>query len=343
MCEFQITDADLVGALCSARANSWQRSVEKAKARTALFGGGYYRDFVVKGNFDDADNETLDKHLGRFTEWQNESYDEILVEILNSSDECKRLFIRRVKRFLMALKEMLADIVDEKRYRIGRYCSIAIDEQAKLVLERRLEHIRAADELRLQDVKGTMFDEIFEAGGDIISGFLANEFEKGGRSVLTLWPLSERFFIERILVFQELLRRLSVEHSKQTEEPAAVDGAADRQLIGWRGDQHKLTELAEELQTRGYIKYSQWFVERFSSDCPPDVDGWSGAANNIVYLLEQLQERKLFVHVPQSRLESVFRIKGYKSKKDGYGRNNAEKPKMADEIDRILSSVFPDS
>jgi len=161
--------------------------------------------------------------------------------------------------------------------------------------------------------------------------------------------------LRKIIVLQKLQTLISERvrqddpaksNEEQAGEPAAVDGAADQQEakpIKWRGEQEQLRQLADQLQEQGHVESSQWFVERFDSDSPPDVDGWSGAANHIVYLLERLQDRKLFVHVPQSRIERVFRIKGYKSKKDGYGRNNAEKPKKADEIDRILSSVFPDS
>ena len=224
MGEFQITDAGLVGALCSARANSWQSSVEMAKAQTYSFGGRYYRNFVVKGNFDDADNEVLNKHLGRFTKWQNESLNKILREISNSPDECKGQFARRVETFLMALREMLADIVYEKCYRMGRY-EIETDEQTKIVLEERLNHILklndSAEEFGTQDFKGIMFDKFFKDEGYNIPFFLANEFEKGGSSVLTMWPLSERLFIKRILIFQELLKRLSALPQRQTKEPVA--------------------------------------------------------------------------------------------------------------------------
>lgn len=130
----------------------------------------------------------------------------------------------------------------------------------------------------------------------------------------------------------------------QTEEPAA-----DRQddvPITWRGRQkglQKLEVLSEELEKQGLIKSSQWFVERFGSDCPPDENGWEGACNLLVYLLEQLQARKKFVRASQSRLEKVFRIKHYKQKKSDYENNKTKKPKNANEIDRILSNVFPDS
>jgi len=153
--------------------------------------------------------------------------------------------------------------------------------------------------------------------------------------------------LRKIIVLQKLQSMLSRDDSVSSE-PAEQTGEpeADRRKvmpIKWRGDERELTELADQLQEQGYINSSQWFVERFGSARPPEVDGWEGAANLIVYLLEELQVRKKFTHVPQSSLEAVFGIKSYKSKKDGYGRNSDEKPKKADEIDRILSSVFPDS
>ncbi len=126
----------------------------------------------------------------------------------------------------------------------------------------------------------------------------------------------------------------------------AGESTADRQgvkPIKWRGTHEQLKELAGQLWERGYIKESHWFVERFGSDCPPDVAGWEGKVNLLVYLLEQLQRKKLFVHVPQSRLESVFRIKNYKQSKGQYEINKSKKPAGAEEIDRILSSALPDS
>ena len=143
------------------------------------------------------------------------------------------------------------------------------------------------------------------------------------------------------LEIESARKRLEGASSEQAEEPAAE--RLDVMPVTWRSDAKMLTELADQLQEQGYIKSSQWFVERFGSDCPPDVDGWEGPANLIVYLLEKLRGRKLIVHVPQSRLERIFGIKHYKQKKTGYENNNTQKPKNADEIDQILSSVFPNS
>lgn len=152
--------------------------------------------------------------------------------------------------------------------------------------------------------------------------------------------------LRKIIVLQKLQAMISERVGQDDPAEQAGEPAADRREvmpIEWRGDAGELTGLAGQLQEQGHIKSSQWFVERFGSARPPEVDGWEGAANLIVYLLEGLQVRKKYTHVPQSRLEAVFGIKGYKSKKDGYGRNSDGKPKKADEIDRILSSVFPDS
>jgi len=146
-----------------------------------------------------------------------------------------------------------------------------------------------------------------------------------------------------LLNLEALNRRLDELMSTGVPKAARDEEPQAKEPIEWRGGKGELKELAGQLQKQGHIKSSQWFVERFGSALPPEVDGWEGAANLIVYLLEGLQVRKKLTHVPQSRLEAVFGIKGYKSKKDGYGRNSDGKPKKADEIDRILSSVFPDS
>ena len=138
-------------------------------------------------------------------------------------------------------------------------------------------------------------------------------------------------------------KEYQMDENQQTKEPQVDRKSAEP--ITWKGQQEgllKLKELAGELHKQGLINSSEWFVERFGSDCPPDKEGWEGADNMLVYLLEQLQARKKFVPVSQSRLENVFRVKHYKQKKYGYEKNNSRKPRVADKIDRILSNVFPD-
>ncbi|NTU50332.1 MAG: hypothetical protein HGA87_05545 [Desulfobulbaceae bacterium] len=152
--------------------------------------------------------------------------------------------------------------------------------------------------------------------------------------------------LKKIIVLQKLQeliegRMRQSESVGQIEEPMA--DWDEIEPVKWRGEQVKLEEFADQLQEQGYITSSKWFVDRFGSACPPEVNEWEGAANLLVYLLERLQARKMFTHVSQSRLESVFRIKAYKSKKDGYGRNASGKPTGANEIDRIFFDVFPDS
>lgn len=332
MGEYNATEQELKNALLSVRWTDWEYLSARLDSKADVFYGRGDYSFSCFMEFKASDNysEMLDAELRTVQEWRELCFEDMIVELNSASMNCRKRFEWLVERYSTGLKKKLLDNVYDKT-KHGKHLHGVDGEKEREYWQKRYCYLEGVKEFTPEDKSER--DDIAKWDGL----FLANE------NGVTHYSFTENDLIQKILVFQELLKRIPGATAEQPKEPAVIDGAADRQLIGWRGTPEQLGQLADQLQEQGHIESSQWFVERFDSDCPPDVDGWSGVANHIVYLLEQLQERKLFVHVPQSRLERVFRIKGYKSKKDGYGRNNAEKPKKADEIDRILSSVFADS
>jgi len=265
--------------------------------------------------------------------WRGMSLSDILANIIkgrgSEADHYRNTLLEAIDSYRLAAKYMLIDVYRRIRDR----CEYGSDEY--VAMEDRLETIRRAD--------SSGYEYIPESPVELygIFPFLgARKSDKFDECRGEIDCSTDEDLVKRIIAVERIKQLIS-----ERVEQAGKTAANRRKVmpIKWRGNERELTELADQLQEQGYINSSQWFVERFGSARPPEEDGWNGAANLIVYLLEELQVRKKFTHVPQSRLEAVFGIKGYKSKKDGYGRNSDEKPKKADEIDRILCSVFPDS
>ncbi|NTW87764.1 MAG: hypothetical protein HGB26_01255 [Desulfobulbaceae bacterium] len=130
--------------------------------------------------------------------------------------------------------------------------------------------------------------------------------------------------------------------AKLTGEPAA-DVPQERKFIHWRGTPEELTQLADLLFKSLYINSAKWFIERFEKDCPNTV-GVIGQKNHIVYLFEQLRNKKKIQATTNGIIEQCFGFsKGsFKSIKNQYETNNTHKPKRATNIDTILCDVFSD-
>jgi hypothetical protein len=81
---------------------------------------------------------------------------------------------------------------------------------------------------------------------------------------------------------------------EQAAEPAAGDGAADRQFIGWRGTPEQLEELAGELQKETFVASAEAFAGQFK-DAGGAVDGpcrWLESNGLLVFLFDKLRSDK---------------------------------------------------
>ncbi len=215
--KYQVTDEQLKGAICSVRATLWGECVARARngGRWTPFYGcrGGYRTFMVNGNFTDFGAEILNKCLRSYVEWQRLSFADIIGEILESSKDCQKHLFWLTERYLMALKEMLLDIIYlRKYYAQPKYTNDEIgspewsekDKQFVNIV-RRYAYFTQIDYLALADLKSVLPDN-----KNVIEcyDFLSDEYGS------TYRILSEYKVIEQMIVFQELLSVLTGENNK---------------------------------------------------------------------------------------------------------------------------------
>lgn len=349
--------------LCRARETDWEWSDYRANDALAKMADGTVRYRAGAPYGENGEHLEYNEYLWKRQNypaipetymqpgkgWRGMSLSDILTNIFKGrgpeADHYRNILFEAIDSYRLAAKFMLIDTYRRigDRYRYGS------DEY--VAMQHRRETIRRADSSGYE----YMPEHPVELYG--IFPFLgARECDSFNECRGEIDCSTDKDLVKKIIAVERIKLLISEwmqqdAPAEQGEEPAAVGGAADRQgvkPIEWRGTPEQLKELAGQLQEKGHIKYSQWFVERFGSDCPPDVDGWEGASNLLVYLLERLLKKRLLSGTRgmpgmQTRLESVFRIKSYKQKREGYRNSKTGNPKGADEIDRILSDVFQDS
>ena len=340
MGEYKATEQELKNALLSVRLTDWEYLSARLDRRADMLYGRGADSFSCFMEFKASDNysEMLEAELGAVQEWKELCLKDMMIELNSASMDCRKRFNRLVKRYFTGLKKMLLDIVYDKT-RYGKHLRGVDGEKEREYWEGRLRYLEGVDEFKPGDKSER--DDIAKRD----SLFLANE------NGATHYPFTENDLIQKILVFQELLGRLSVEPSRQTAEPA-TGGAADRQFIGWRGTPEQLEGLAKELQEEKFIADAESFKGQFR-DTGATVEEpcrWLSTDRSLVHLLEKLLSKKVIpieANIPKTAIAHFCKKDGEK-----YGQSLVKnisnhkhggdiKSRGFKTIDTIISEVFP--
>jgi hypothetical protein len=204
MDEYKATEQELQNALLSVRQTDWEYLSERLDSFADVMYGRGADSFSCFMDFKASDNysEMLEAELGTVQEWKELCLEDMIIELNRASMECRKRFNRLVKRYFTGLKKMLLDIVYDK-IKHGKHLDGVDGEKEREYWQERYSFLKGVDEFKPGDKSER---------GDIAkrdSLFLANE------NGATCYPFTENDLIQKILVFQELLKRISGKPAKQ--------------------------------------------------------------------------------------------------------------------------------
>ena len=220
---------------------------------------------------------------------------------------------------------MLLDIVYDK-IKHGKHLDGVDGEKEREYWQERYSFLKGVGEFKPGDKSER--DDIAKRD----SLFLANE------NGVTCYPFTENDLIQKILVFQELLKRISSKPAKQ--------------FIGWLGTSEQLKRLADELQKEKFITNAEAFAFQFK-DTESAIDEpcrWLKTDISLAHLLEELRSKRVIpreTSIPKTAIAHFCKKEG-----EEYGQSLVKnisnhkhggniKSRGFKTIDTIIFEVFP--